>query len=77
MLTAAQAVVVAYVAGVVGILLGAVIVATARSDKRRRRDEDGRDVRPPLRVDQLLRDVLGDEADRLASEYQRRQEGDR
>ncbi|MFB4265376.1 hypothetical protein [Nonomuraea sp. GTA35] len=77
MIAAGQAVVAAYVAGVVGILVGVVIAATYRSDRRRRRTEDGREIHPPLRVDQLLRDELGEEADRLTREWDSQQRGDR
>lgn len=61
MVTISQAVVAAYVVGVLGVLLGAAIVATVRSDQRLRR----REVYPPTRLERLLSEELGREADRL------------
>jgi hypothetical protein len=73
MFTAAQMVVAAYVAGAVGILIGAVIVATYRSDRRKRRTEDGRDIHPPTRLERILREDAA--AKPLTTEQLRRRFG--
>lgn len=64
MVTISQAVVAAYVVGAIGMLIGAAVVATARVDRRRARNENGRQVYPPSRMDQILREELGDEVAR-------------
>ncbi|MEO3869402.1 hypothetical protein ABGB18_11270 [Nonomuraea sp. B12E4] len=52
--TFGQTFVVAVVAGVFGIGLGALMVATYRS--RRRPDPQGREIEPPTRLERILRE---------------------
>lgn len=77
MVTVPDAFMAAYVAGAIGLLLGAVIVATARTGRRNRR-QAGVEVDPPTRLEQILRDELGREVDDLDAEWLRlNQERDR
>lgn len=73
MVTASQAVVIAFVVGVVAMFAG-FMVGVVRS---RRFDSAERDIYPPTRLGQLLRDALDDELDRMEAEWDRRQERDR
>ncbi|MER7361856.1 hypothetical protein [Nonomuraea wenchangensis] len=73
MVTVSQAVVAAYVVGLVGMLIGAAVVATMRSDRRHARDRHGGDIHPPTRLEQLLWEDSAryNDADALAEEWKR------
>jgi hypothetical protein len=64
-------------AALVTLILIAVAVVHVRDRRLARRDQDGRQIHPPTRLDQILGDELGDEADRLARQWEQRQGGGR
>ncbi|GAA2861174.1 hypothetical protein [Nonomuraea rubra] len=66
-------------AALVVLILIAVAAVHVRDRRRARHqhEQDGRDIHPPTRLDQLLRDEVGDEADRLARQWEQRQDGGR